>query len=189
MSDKIEKKELLKKINDFFENSEIKECPLTITGRERFSDSDMGIIGRIIMIFLGLMTLHLFFGDTRNGFLVGFGIFIFLCFLMYITIKIFDPETRDGYNKVKVWKTYFERKFDILSEFNPSKHNKLKIIHESAKTMDEVMFNIFMEGFRQNADAVIIHVSNSSTSVSQDKIRGVNSESYQHVSASLIKYK
>lgn len=77
----------------------------------------------------------------------------------------------------------------MLNDFNPDQHTKIDVITETDKNIDKLMFDLYMEAYKKNADAIIINDSNVITSVSQGRIRGVTSSKSQQIIASLVSYK
>ena len=93
-----------------------------------------------------------FFGAIIMGGVVAIIIGVFMKFLQMLT-----PSYWRYKEKSEKIKKYFEKRFDILKEFNPTIHTKLDAMRvESSEAYENVLFDIYMSAYKLNGDAIVI---------------------------------
>lgn len=180
---------LADKIKKFMDNKLEKECPVEITGNEKFEVEALGKIGTFIFLSYVLIWLvsSIFTLDQNimfGGLFLGAGLLFILRF-----IYMLFPKYWKDVEKVKVIEEYFKRRFDILKHFDKNIHKKLTTVStHSTKSYEEAMFNLYMEAWKLDADAIIInrqeHDQVSKSDFKKGKKAGKNYSFY----ANIVKY-
>ncbi|WP_129084806.1 hypothetical protein [Arcobacter sp. F155] len=179
---------LSEKINN--ENTTInkKDEEIKIIGDESLIEPGLGFFGGAggFILFLGF--LGLFEGEMQN-----FIISIIIASILFFIQSKFSKKPKERYARsLEVYK-YFKKKFPLLSEFVPEKHDTLDVVNLKSKDFDRIMFNLYKHAYNLNADAIIINSDNVSThvngSISSRSGGSVSSTNIHHLNATVVKYK
>ncbi|RLA78986.1 MAG: hypothetical protein DRG78_13875 [Epsilonproteobacteria bacterium] len=161
----------------------IKECSINITGNETFnynlSLKEWIILGLFLIIGTGMRDLSIGMGMvdlTLFYFIIG-GIIIFI-------MRIISFNSRE--KKANIVNDYFKEIFILLDKL-PSNYTETKIINSKSSMSKQAMFEIYMQAYKFNADALIINDSNVSTSVSGRKGSTSSSNTF-YITATLVRY-
>ena len=132
--------------------------------------------------------------------LILFTSFIPITILLFAKLNKSDKnEVKNTHKTMKIY-SYFRQKFPILQEFRPFEHANLGMITRDGDDQDSIMFSIYMEAYKADADAIIINSSNTATHVSgsvstnrnvfsENTVSGSTSSSNSfHIMATLVKY-
>ncbi len=82
---------------------------------------------------------------------------------------------------------YFKKRFLLLDTI-PENISNTKIVNTKALTDEEVMFNLYMEAYKYDADAIVINDSNVCTHVVGGISGSTTSSNTFHITATLVKY-
>ena len=176
------------------EDKKTLECPVEITGKEKLGDEYIGPMGNWILAIWFLIFMIISIGSVIQGGEIGGALFIF--FIMGAAgmwlvqfIYIFTPGYYRHKKRLKKIEEYFNERFDVLKEFDHNKHKKLKTSTVySKKGYNHALFDLFMEAWKLNADAIVVNNNEKHVSVSSDKLRGVTSKSSNQLNGTIIKY-
>ncbi|RXK06971.1 hypothetical protein [Halarcobacter bivalviorum] len=161
----------------FDEVENFRKAPFEITGKEKYKvESDfVGAVSAIVFLFLFII------GSFSSGFIEGLvvsGVIFLIIYFIGNLLFVFTPFYSQKKEKRNNIYKYFKTRFDLLNDFNSDEHTKIDVItKKSDKNIDKLMFDIYMEAYKKNADAIIINDSNFSSS------------STQQIIASLVSYK
>lgn len=138
------------------------DIELDIKGDEKL-EPPLGKFGQIVMtIWLILWVIAAFAslfskgGDFIGALVIGGIVFLILNAFMKF-LQMLTPSYWNYKNKSEKIKKYFEKRFDILKEFNPTIHTKLDAMRvESSEAYENVLFDIYMSAYKLNGDAIVI---------------------------------
>lgn len=164
------------------ERENIEECSVKIDGNENLNTGGTfldGLLGFIIGIFLAALYIGNF---KTNGFVPLF-IIIFSLVASY-----YFPKSKKKREKVNIINEYFKNRFSILDTI-PDGCNKTSLIDKSAEKQSYAMFDIYMEAYKFDADAIVLNNNTTSTEVTGgNRNKKVKSSTTHHITATLIKY-
>ncbi|MFT5835627.1 MAG: hypothetical protein ACI9RG_000520 [Sulfurimonas sp.] len=92
---------------------------------------------------------------------------------------------------------YFKIKFPIMHEFKQLEHEVIDVINDKSEDMESLMFIIYMQAYKVQADAIIMNSSGTSTnvygSISSGPKGSVSGHTYSenefHIMTTLINFK
>lgn len=151
------------------------KCDVEIVGNERLSN-----MSNIVMFTLIISVL--------------FSMFKGIIFILFIPVLIYLSNLKSKKdNKARKIYFYFQKKFPILKEVKPSYAN-LGLAYGNDSNHEQAMFDIYMQAYRKNADAIVLQSNTTSTHVSGGYQKGlfpsgVSSSTSHHLMATLVKYK
>lgn len=173
----------------------VNTSPILIKGDERLDVEPIGIFGKYIILGWNLLLvfviiLSIFQGKFEFDYAL-FGWFISNVIIVF-TLRVFYLFTPSYYRRceeVANINSYFKKSFDLLNEFNHKEHTNLGVFNRESKINSEhAMFDLYMEAYKLNADAIVLNASNIATSVSGDR-KSVRSTTVHHLTGTIIKYK
>lgn len=133
-----------------------------IKGDEKL-EPPLGKFGQVVMRIWSVLWAILFIvalfskgGDAVGAIVIGIVITLllwgFLKFLYMLT-----PSYWKYKEKSEKIKKYFEKRFDIVKEFNPEIHKKLDAMRvESSEDYERILFDIYMRAYNLDGNAIII---------------------------------
>ena len=183
----------------------IKKCSVKIKGNETFPPKV--VVLDILTIFtisilIWFATTQIFQYDVfENGTLADnitgiVQIISFIIALASIPISMLFPEYKKRDKEAKTINEYFKKRFILLDSLSEN-HTETKIINKTNLTNDRLMFDIYMEAYKFNADAIVINDSNVTTHISgrtSSNIIGKGSSGTTtstnkfHITATLVRY-
>lgn len=172
----------------------IEECSVEIKGDEKYYPkigfrATMVAIGYIIICIAIQCFIFYPTGYQELGIIfliMGIG-------LVGLAIKI--AQKLPGYEKDRkhrdIINEYFKNRFLIIDSL-PHNHNETKVINITQGDQLSLMFDIYMEAYKFNADAIVINDSNVTTHVSGSTSRSgrgsTSSSNKFHTTATLVRY-
>lgn len=172
-------------------------CSVGIIGDEEFKVPRIGPVGSYIIhygILIYLVVIPFYMEKFKfDAYILGMVIlFLFLITILYV-IYLIIPSYSERLEKITIINQYFKKRFIILNSFNDQEHKTLGIHQEDGKDREDVFFNIFMNAYKVNADAIILNDSSVSTSISASSsskygTTGGSSSNTFHITATFVKY-
>ena len=138
------------------------------------------------------------FGDGIHEvlmFITGIAI-PWLAILLSSPLSTLFPEYKERNKKAKIINEYFKKRFILLDSLSEN-YTETKIINKTNLTNDKLMFDIYMEAYKFNADAIVINDSNITTHISGSVSANIigkgssgttTSTNQFHITATLVKY-
>jgi hypothetical protein len=138
------------------------EIELDIKGDEKL-EPPIGKFGQVILgiwfVLWGILALASLFskkGDFIGAIVIGGVVFLIIAAFMKF-LQMLTPSYWKYLEKSKNIKKYFEKRFDIVQEFNPSLHTKLDAMRiESSEDYERILFDIYMIAYNLDADAIVL---------------------------------
>lgn len=186
-----------------------KSCNVEILGEEKLTPKPKYYNITIILI-IGLFIFIEGFRTSYSEYQVLFDIsydeakiygwipiiFGFIVLVLSPILAMLFPEYKLRVKNAKKINSYFKERFLILDSL-PNTFNDKLIVNKQSSKYEDAMFDIYMEAYKFDADAIIINDSNVSThaqgsvstSVFSKNVSGrTTSTNTFHITATLVKY-
>lgn len=172
----------------------IEPCSVEIKGNEKYyPPADLRYWGIIVSyIIISIMIQSFIFHPSGNKeagiifLIIGMGIFP-LGF--WIVTKL--PGYKKDLKHRNIINEYFQNRFPILESLSQGYKDK-KVVTKKNGDQISTMFDIYMEAYKYDADAIVLNDSNVSThivgSTSRSGKGSTNSYNTFHITATLVKY-
>lgn len=176
------------------ERKNIEPCSVEIKGNEKYYPP---IAFRATMVAITYIVLAII---IENYVFMPAGVeelgLIFLLFgIVLVGLSIWIAKKLPGYKKDRrhrdIINEYFQNRFPILESL-PQGYSEKKVITKKQGDQISTMFDIYMEAYKYNADAIVINDSNVATHVIGSTSKGgkgfTNSYNSFHITATLVKF-
>lgn len=101
------------------------------------------------------------------------------------------PKTKRKREKSSQLYEYFKKRYPLLNQMKPE-YQSLGIINLKEKDLDSMLFEIYMEAFKKNADAIVINnnsvITHVGATVTPTLQRNVSSSTSREIMATFVKY-
>jgi len=111
-----------------------------------------------------------------------------------LTLKS-KPKLKQEYAKAQEIYSYFQKNIPILTSFDEDRHENLGATTKKANDRDAALFDVYMEAYKSNADAIILNSNDMTGSVGVADVQmgmgtalNVTQNGY-NILATLVKYK
>ncbi len=143
-------------------NKKILECPLEIKENESYTPISPLLHGIALIFTLFLFVAGLFsdgIGAALTMSVLLGGLAFFLSNILYMLTPFYWKKKKN----IEIIYDYFKQRFHTIENFDTEKHEKVFEWNEKKKKdNDELMFNIYLQAYNKNADAVILKDLNKS---------------------------
>ncbi|NOQ30813.1 MAG: hypothetical protein GQ570_06790 [Helicobacteraceae bacterium] len=157
------------------DTSDIK-CSVRIDGNEKLSDTYNGLMFLLLFV-AGLISIpYVLFGSYT-------GLFPFIVLLIIFLFRN-SITSKKRVKAMEIFK-FFKLKYPILESVG--RNTNLDQITTTSNNADGALFDIYMQAYKKQADAVVINSTHSSSTESISKM-SKNTPLY-HATATLVKYK
>lgn len=177
----------------------VAECSVKINGDEKYYPpiwfrATKVMLGYIVFAIL-VQTLILVPSGNKEAGMVFVAIGIGLVGLGLLVAKNLPSYKKDKQHRMAI-NEYFQNRFPVIDAL-PANCSKSRIINVTQSDHESLMFDVFMEAYKFDADAVVINNSNVATHVSgsvSTSIIGKNtsgrttSTNSFHMTVTLVKY-
>jgi len=184
-------------------------CNVEILGEEKLTPSPKAL-SVLIFVIAGILVFIIASKADYHGFKVFFNVssddaevitwtFLTLGFILFLSspyLAMLFPEYRLRVKNAKEINKYFKERFLILDNMPSTFSNKL-IVNKKSTKYEDTMFDIYMEAYKFNADAIIINDSNVSTHIKGSVSTSILTKSVSgkttstntfHITATLVRY-
>ncbi len=177
------------------------KCNVKIIGNEKLNNNIYLFAKTIKILSIFFLVIGLLSTTSGNSTDIKVAFYIFIIpstIVFFISRKIAKTNYKQHLINLQIFE-YFKQAFPILSEVKHY-HNNIGLVSSEAESYDGALFDIYMEVYNKNADAIVLNDSNVSTQVSgsvkttgifnsHKKVEGTTtSKNTFHLTATLIKF-
>lgn len=172
----------------------IEPCSVEIKGNEKYYPPiglrALGVGISYIIISIMIQSFIFYPAGIKEA-----GIIFLIIGIVLVGLAVWIAKKLPGYKKDlkhrNIINEYFQNRFPILESL-PQGYKDKKVVTKKHGDQISTMFDIYMEAYQYDADAIVLNDSNVSTHIIGSTSRGgkgsTNSYNTFHITATLVKY-